>query len=175
MLRKVSIILISFIYLSCASSTYNASNKPVPDFGIIIFHYPLFPEKQFIVLKEHNDYDVAIRILASYTRETLINALSIAYVELPSDEQLYVSNAFSNAITLPYKFNEAIAVAITRADEVAEDPTLNSLKNLIVVTYGNMEQAEIQSRYYYGLSKMEQNTCRAGSHGRRRGSQCHIS
>ncbi len=77
---------------------------------------------------------------------------------MPADEQEYVSNAFSNATTLPYRFNEAIAVAITRADEIAEDSTLNSLKNLIVITYSQMGQGEIQSRYYYGLSKMEQNT-----------------
>lgn len=162
MFRKVLIILISFIYLSCAASTgtpdYQTTSTNTPNFGITYFHYALFPEKQFIVLKEHNDYDIAIRILASYTRETLINALSIAYVELPSDEQLYVSNAFSNAKTLPYRFNEAIAVAITRADEIADDPTLNSLKNLIVVTYANMNQAEIQSRYFYGLNSLEQNT-----------------
>jgi len=52
----------------------------------------MFPDKNFIKLKEHNDYLIALKILASYSRDDLINALSIAYVQLPYEEQLYVSS-----------------------------------------------------------------------------------
>ena len=158
MTNKILIVIISLIYLSCASSTYNSKNQNVPEFGLSTFNYGMFPDKKFIVLSEHTDHLIALKILGSYSTQNLINAFSIAYVQLPAEQQGYVSNAFANTDTFPYRFNEAITLAVTKGDEVEQDPILNSLKNLLIVTYSNMTLEEVQVRYYYGLSRFEQET-----------------
>lgn len=159
-MKKLRLLLIVFVFLnsSCASSTNptNSIATPEPDFGLRIFSYSMFPDKKYIVLKEHNDIVIANSILSSYNTNDLINALSLAYLQLTAHEQAYVNNAFHNTTTLPYKFQEALVIAVTTGDELHQDPTLNSLKNLLIVTYGNMTQEEVQSRYYYGLTKMQQ-------------------
>jgi len=157
------LLLIICLISSCATS--NTSNYSTfvdntvknYDFGLIVFSYPLYPDKHYIVLKEHNDIEIASRILSSYNTNDLINALSIAYTQLSYEQQQYVSNAFKNTTTLPYRFQESVVIAVTSGDEIHQNPTLNALKNLIIVSYGNMGQDEIQSRYYYGLNSVEQN------------------
>lgn len=149
------LLIIVCLISSCAAST-TSNNYTTPDFGLRTFSYPLFPNKQYIVLKEHNDVDIANRILSSYNTNDLINALSIAYIQLPYEQQLYVSNAFKNTTTFPYRFQEALVIAVTTGDAIHENPTINALKNLLIVAYGNMSQDETQSRYYYGLTKTEQ-------------------
>lgn len=135
---------------------YQSQQLQVPNFGIREFAYELYPNKIFIILSEHDHYAIATKILASYSTDDLINALSIAYIRLPADQQYYVTKAFENTQTLPFNFHTAVAIAATRADEDQDDPTLNSLKNLLVLAYGQMTQDEIQSRYYHGLNTIEQ-------------------
>jgi len=159
MIKKLIIFIISFVFAACASTSnyQQPSQQEIPDFGLRDFFYELYPNKKFIVLSEHDHYAIATRILSSFSTNDLINALSIAYIQLPVDQQYYVKTAFQNTQSLPYNFHTAVAIAATSADEVQNNPTLNSLKNLIVLAYGNMTQDEIQARYYYGMKQFEQN------------------
>jgi len=79
----IKLLLILLTLTSCAtqnsSKQYSSSE---PDFGLRLFSYPLYPDKQYIVFKEHNDAVIANKILSSYSTDDLINALSIAYVQL---------------------------------------------------------------------------------------------
>ncbi len=156
-MRTAALIILLFIYLTSSCATSNTtSNYTAPNSGLRIFSYSMFPDRKFVVLSEHSDIDIANSILSSYSTNDLINALSIAYVQLPYEEQLYVSDAFKNTESLPYRFQESLVVAVTAGDVVHSNPTLNSLKDLLIVTYSNMSQQETQSRYYYGLTPTEQ-------------------
>ena len=159
-MNKIILLFTVLVFLnaSCTPSRNSTNNvaTSVPDFGLIVFYYSLTPDTKFIVLKEHNAVVIANSILSSYNTNDLINALSIAYLQLPSSEQTYVNSAFKNTSSLPYTFQRALVIAVTSGDEINQDATLNSLKDLLIVAYRNMTQEEVQSRYYYGLTTMEQ-------------------
>jgi len=155
---KITLVIFTFIIASCspAKNTTNSISSQEPNFGLRWFSYALTPNKKYIVLEEHDDLTIASKILSSYNTETLINALSIAYAELPPGEQSYVTQSFQNTKTLPYEFRESLIVAVKTGDEVNQDPSINALKNLLIVAYDNMTPEEAQSRYYYGLTEFEQ-------------------
>jgi len=155
---KIVFVVIIFIIGSCSSNKNSSTSMSTqePNFRLKVFSYALTPNKQYIVLEEDDDLTVASKILSSYSTETLINALSIAYLELPPDEQNYVTQSFQNTKSLPYQFREALIVAVKTGNEVNQDPSINALKNLLIVAYDNMTPEEIQSRYYYGSTEYEQ-------------------
>ncbi len=156
--KYVCLLLFLVSLLSCASYSVDLSNPP--DFGLRVFYFPLFPEKQFIVLGEEAKevdpyYSVASKMLSSFEEEEIEKVLALSFLKLPEEQKRATLRELKEGEPLNLKVHKALVISITDPKSVHQNKVLDVIKNLILIAYGEMSVEEVQVRYYAGLTNLE--------------------